>query len=200
MNRSEFNILIIDDDEIARDVIVSLLSKEGFSVKSAKDGIEGIATLKMNRFDLVITDLKMPGADGIEVLKEAKRIDPKTSVVILTAYGTLDNALEAIRLGAFDYITKPFKLQELLFVVENAMKTAELVRENEELRSMLRMTVADLEVINNRDDTFRPEITVNMLERIARLRDLGVLTNEEVEVLKERLLRSGRNAEGIGSR
>ncbi len=200
MNRSDFNILIIDDDEIARDVIVSLLSKEGFSVKSARDGIEGIATLKMNNFDLVITDLKMPGADGIEVLKEAKRIDPKIAVVILTAYGTLDNALEAIRLGAFDYITKPFKLQELLFVVENAMKTAELIRENEELRYMLRKTISDLNVINNVSASEHPEITVNLLERIARLKQLGVLTADEVNVLKDKLLRSSEDAKGIGSR
>ncbi len=200
MNRSDFKILIIDDDEIARDVIVSLLSKEGFSVKSARDGIEGIATLKMNNFDLIITDLKMPGADGIEVLKEAKRVDPKVAVVILTAYGTLDNALEAIRLGAFDYITKPFKLQELLFVVENAMKTAELLRENEELRDMLRKTIADLNVINNVDIREHPEVTVNLLERISRLHQMGVLAAEEVDLLKEKLLRSRENAEGIGSR
>ena len=200
MKKSDFKILIIDDDEIARDVIVSLLSKEGFSVKSARDGIEGIATIKMNNFDLVITDLKMPGADGIEVLKEAKRVDPRIAVVILTAYGTLDNALEAIRLGAFDYITKPFKLQELLFVVENAMKTSELIRENEELRYMLRKTISDLNVINNVNASNRPEITVNLLERIARLQQLGVLTTDEVEVLKDKLLRSSENAEGIGSR
>lgn len=154
----------------------------------------------MNNFDLVITDLKMPGADGIEVLKEAKRVDPRIAVVILTAYGTLDNALEAIRLGAFDYITKPFKLQELLFVVENAMKTSELIRENEELRYMLRKTISDLNVINNVNASNRPEITVNLLERIARLQQLGVLTTDEVEVLKDKLLRSSENAEGIGSR
>ncbi len=200
MKKSDFKILIIDDDEIARDVIVSLLSKEGFSVKSARDGIEGLATIKMNNFDLVITDLKMPGADGIEVLKEAKRVDPRIAVVILTAYGTLDNALEAIRLGAFDYITKPFKLQELLFVVENAMKTAELIRENEELRYMLRKTISDLNVINNVNASDHPEITVNLLERIVRLQQLGVLTADEVEVLKDKLLRSRENAEGIGSR
>ncbi len=200
MKKNEFKILVIDDDEIARDVVVSLLSKEGFSVKSARDGIEGIASLKMNSFDLVITDLKMPGADGIDVLKEAKRIDPNIAVVILTAYGTLDNALEAIRLGAFDYITKPFKLQELLFVVENARKNSELVRENEELRFLLRKTLRDLEVINSVGESLNPEVTVNIIERLVRLKDIGILSDDEMEVLKDKLLRSFKDAQSIGSR
>ena len=117
IKRSDFRILVIDDDEIALDVVVSLLNKEGFTVRSARDGLEGIRALRTEDFDLVITDLKMPGADGIEVLKEAKKLKDNILVVIITAYGTLENALEAIKLGAYDYITKPFKLQELLILV-----------------------------------------------------------------------------------
>ncbi|HHN65364.1 MAG TPA: response regulator [Nitrospirae bacterium] len=191
IKRSDFRILVIDDDEIALDVVVSLLNKEGFTVRSARDGLEGIRALRTEDFDLVITDLKMPGADGIEVLKEAKKLKDNILVVIITAYGTLENALEAIKLGAYDYITKPFKLQELLILVENAMKRHELLRENEELRQHLRSTYRDMEMLKSIGRVTEPTLRVNILERIARLRELGVLDDADVEMLKEQLL--GRN-------
>ncbi len=191
IKKSDFRILVIDDDEIALDVVVSLLNKEGFTVRSARDGLEGIRALRTEDFDLVITDLKMPGADGIEVLKEAKKLKDNILVVIITAYGTLENALEAIKLGAYDYITKPFKLQELLILVENAMKRHELLRENEELRQHLRSTYRDMEMLKSIGRVTEPTLRVNILERIARLRELGVLDDADVEMLKEQLL--GRN-------
>ena len=111
MKKNGITILVADDDEIVREVIISLLSSEGYTVKAAKDGLEAINILKMENINLVITDLRMPGADGIEVLKEAIKMDPDRAVIILTAYGTLDTALKAIREGAYDYITKPFKME-----------------------------------------------------------------------------------------
>ncbi len=200
MERNNFRILVIDDDEIARDVVVSLLSKEGFSVQSARDGIEGIMAIRSTDFDLIITDLKMPGADGIEVLKEAKRLRPDAAVVILTAYGTLNNALEAIQLGAYDYITKPFKLQELLIVVENAKKRAELVKENEELREHLRNTYRDLEMIDSIGKSPDPELKISILERMARLKELGILNDTDIEILKERIIGGRTSAKGFSGR
>ncbi|RMG03842.1 MAG: response regulator [Nitrospirae bacterium] len=200
MERSKFRILVIDDDEIARDVVVSLLSKEGFTVDSARDGIEGLAAVKKNDYHLVITDLKMPGADGIEVLKSVRNINPSTAVVILTAYGTLDNALEAMRLGAFDYVTKPFKLQQLLIVVENAMSRSILREENEELRRILRETYRDLETIKSIRESGSEIVIMSTLERIGRLSDRGVLDRDEAELLREELMKGKTDAARSGSR
>jgi len=200
LEKRDFKILIIDDDEIARDVVVSLLSKEGFSVYSARDGIEGIRALKLDLYSLVITDLRMPGADGFEVLKAARDFNPRAAVVILTAYGTLDNAIEAIKCGAYDYITKPFKLQEILIVVENALKRAELMEENEELRLHLRNTYRDLEMIKTVKRRATPDLTMNFLERLARLRQMDIISEGDVEILKEKLLSGAVNATGTDSR
>ncbi len=200
MEKKDFKILIIDDDDIARDVVVNLLSKEGYSVSSARDGIEGIRALKLDFYSLVITDLRMPGADGFEVLKAARSFNPKAAVVILTAYGTLDNAIEAIKCGAYDYITKPFKLQEIIIVVENARKRAELMEENEELRVHLRNTYRDLEMINTVKRRAAPEVTMNFLERLGRLRQMDVISEDDVEILKERLLLGAVNATSADSR
>ncbi|NOY65178.1 MAG: response regulator [Nitrospirae bacterium] len=199
VKRSDFRILVIDDDEIAKDVVVSLLMKEGFSVTSARDGLEGIKEIRTKDFDLIITDLKMPGADGIEVLKEAKRLKRNVLVVIITAYGTLENAIEAIRLGAYDYITKPFKLQELLILVENAMKKHELMKENEELREHLKSTYRDMEMIKALGRITEPTLKVSILERIARLRELGVLDDTDVAILKEQMIGSDLSAKGFDS-
>ncbi len=198
MERSKFRILVIDDDEIARDVVVSLLAKEGFSVDSARDGLEGIAAVKRSEYHLVITDLKMPGVDGIEVLKSVRNLSPSSSVVILTAYGTLDNALEAMRLGAYDYITKPFKLQELLIVVGNAMNRTILKEENEELRRILRETYRDLEMIKSIRESGVEEVMLSTLGRLERLREIGVIENPEAEILKDNLLQGREDAARTG--
>lgn len=99
MDKKEFNTLIVDDDEIARDVISSLLKNEGYNVFSAIDGLDAIGILKERHINFVITDLMMPGADGIEVLRYALKINPYISVVILTAYGNINNAFAAMKEG-----------------------------------------------------------------------------------------------------
>ena len=101
MIKKAFGILVADDDEIARDVINSLLSNKGYTVFMAKDGLDAIRVMRREEIRLVITDLRMPGADGIEVLKSALRINPPMAVVILTAYGTPDTTLHAMKEGAY---------------------------------------------------------------------------------------------------
>ncbi len=194
MEKKDFRILIIDDDGIVRDVVAGILSKEGYTVSSAVDGLEGIKALKQSEYNLVITDLRMPGADGLEVLKAAKKLNPEAAVVIFTAYGTLDNAIEAIEFGAYDYITKPFKLQEIIIVVENAFRMANLIEENEELRSHLRDTYRDLEMIKAVKSHADPDVMVSFLERLARLRQMAIIDEEETEILKERLLSGAADA------
>ena len=189
MEKKDFKILVADDDEIARDVISSLLSKEEYPVVTAKDGLEAIRVLRLEGINLVITDLRMPGADGIEVLKYAVRKNPDIAVVIITAYGTLDTAIEAIKEGAYDYMTKPYKVQEILALAEKAFKRELLIQENRELIQHLRDTYRDIEIIKTIAGSKNIEITTSWIERIERLKGMNVLTTDEVEILKERLVK-----------
>jgi two-component system, NtrC family, response regulator AtoC len=189
VEKKHFKILVADDDEIARDVISALLSKDGYPVILAKDGIEAIRALRIEDIGLVITDLRMPGADGIEVLKYTVRKNPDIAVVIITAYGTLDTALEAIKEGAYDYMTKPYKVQEIIALAEKAFKRGLLIQENKELIQHLRDTYRDIEVIRTIAGSRNPEITTSWIERLERLKRMNVLTADEVVILKERLTR-----------
>jgi len=186
VEKSEFRILVADDDVMVRDVIVKFLSEQGYHVITANDGPEALRLLRVEDINLVLTDLRMPGADGIEVLRTATRINPKINVVILTAYGTLDTALEAVREGAYDYIAKPFVMQQLLLVVRNAYKLSLLSRENERLLSQLK------DVYRNRESTGPAGPGENAgappdsLSRIEKLKELNLINDEEARMLKSR--------------
>lgn len=189
MKKEEFTILIADDDEIARDVLKEILKEEGYPVLVAKDGLEAINLLRREEIKLLITDLKMPGADGMEVLRTAMRHNPETMVVILTAYGTLDIALQAIKEGAYDYLAKPFKVEEIVFLAAKAFERAQNLAEIKELKNLLRETFRDLKVINNIARSGEPRIITDWIERIERLKEKNILSNEEAETLKERLVK-----------
>ncbi len=189
MKKEEFTILIADDDEIARDVLKEILKEEGYPVLTAKDGLEAINLLRREEIKLLITDLKMPGADGMEVLRAAIRNNPETMVVILTAYGTLDIALQAIKEGAYDYLAKPFKVEEIVFLAEKAFERAQTLAEIRELKNLLRDTFRDIKVINNIAKSSEPGIITNWIERIERLREKNILSQEEAEILKGRLVK-----------
>jgi DNA-binding NtrC family response regulator len=197
--KKEFKILVADDDEIAREVISSLLSKEGYSVLSARDGLEAIKILRMENVTLVITDLRMPGADGIEVLKHAVRTDPDIAVVVLTAYGTLDTTLEAIKEGAYDYLTKPFKAQEMLILADRAYKRSLMINENRELIKHLRDTYRDLEIIKTVASSNNPEVTTAWIERLEKLKVMNILTDDETLILKESLVKGDGKRESFNS-
>jgi len=147
VNKSEFKVLVAEDDDIVRDVIVKFLTEEGYSVVVANDGLEAIEMLRLEDIKLVLSDLRMPGADGMEVLRSAMNINPNIAVVIITAYGTLDTALEAMNEGAYDYVVKPFVMQQLLLVVRNAFKMAMLMEENNKMANQLKETHRKLEAI-----------------------------------------------------
>jgi len=138
-------ILLAEDDEGLREILQEYLNKPGRVIRSLKDGLEAIDALKGAFFDLVITDLMMPGADGIQILREVKRSHPESIVIIMTGYASLDTAIEAIRGGAYDYIPKPFRLDELEVVIGNACEKINLVRENRHLLQRLKETMAELE-------------------------------------------------------
>jgi DNA-binding NtrC family response regulator len=189
VDKKNFRILVADDDDIARDVITTLLTREGYSVTAVNDGLEAIERLRVEQIHLVITDLKMPRADGIEVLKYAVRSDSDTAVVILTAYGTLDTTLEATKEGAYDYLTKPFKTQEISILAERAYQRAQLIADNRELKQSLRDTYRDLELLRTVAASNNPEVTTGWLERIEKLKTMNVLLAHEADALKERLVK-----------
>jgi len=118
---SKGKILVIDDEDIVRTSCSRTLSPEGFEVSLARNGVEGLKMAGEDRFDLVLTDLKMPDMDGIEVLRSIKGKWPETEVIIVTGYQTVDTAVKAIKLGAYDYIEKPFTPDALISAVTAAL-------------------------------------------------------------------------------
>src|SRR6476659_6591074 len=126
-------ILVIDDEEIMREILETLLTREGYEVRLAASGAEGLELARAVPFDAAIVDIMMPGLDGIATLDELKRIDEDLAVIIITAYASVESAISAMKGGAFDYVTKPFKNEEVLVVLRNAMERRRLVSENREL-------------------------------------------------------------------
>ena len=127
-------ILVVDDEEIMREILETLLTREGYDVKLASSGEEGLDLARALPFDAALVDIMMPGINGIETLDELRRIDEDLAVIIITAYASIESAISAMKSGAFDYITKPFKNDEVLVVVRNAMERRRLVHENRNLR------------------------------------------------------------------
>jgi two-component system, NtrC family, response regulator AtoC len=119
-------ILVVDDEANLRKVLSAQLTRDGYEVHVAEDGEAGLAFLKEHHIDLVITDLRMPKVDGMDLLRAALRDDPQRPVVMLTAHGTVDNAVEALKTGAFDYMTKPFDQNEVRVIVKKALRTRDL--------------------------------------------------------------------------
>jgi len=118
-------ILIIEDDEKMRNALIEILTEEGYIVDIAENGKVGIDKIKKNHFDMVLTDLIMPVIGGMEVLHEVKKLKPKTLVILITAFATIENAVESMKSGAADYITKPFKIDEIQTKIRKALKEAE---------------------------------------------------------------------------
>ena len=130
------NILIIEDEAAIRRVLTKILTEESadYTVSEAEDGLSGIEMIKKEDFDLVLCDIKMPKMDGVEVLEAAKKLKPETPIVMISGHGDLDTAVNTMRLGAFDYISKPPDLNRLLNTVRIALDRKELVVENTRLK------------------------------------------------------------------
>ncbi|TFH64125.1 MAG: sigma-54-dependent Fis family transcriptional regulator, partial [Candidatus Zixiibacteriota bacterium] len=130
-------ILVIDDKDSMREMLTVSLTSEGYDVEVASSGDVGIAKSKEKHFDVILTDLKMPDISGMDVLTQVKEHDPETAVIVMTAYGTVDTAVEAMKLGAFDYLQKPFSTEELLLKLDKLLRFEQLAMENEGLRRRL---------------------------------------------------------------
>ncbi|MBN2799336.1 MAG: sigma-54-dependent Fis family transcriptional regulator [Deltaproteobacteria bacterium] len=130
-------VLVVDDDPSNLSTLTRILVREGYEVRSADNGREALVALRDAAVDLVLTDLKMPGMTGHELLRAVKKLSPSVEVVVMTAYGTVETAVEAMKEGAYDFVAKPLKRAELLKVLEKALEKRGLLLENERLRAQL---------------------------------------------------------------
>ena len=135
---ADATILVVDDERSMRDLLAIMLKREGYEVTTADGGEAALAALKGTGFDLVITDLRMRGMDGLGVLRAAKELDPQAVVLVVTAFASTETAVEAMKLGAYDYITKPFKLEEIRLIIAKALERKRLHEENAALKRQLR--------------------------------------------------------------
>jgi CheY-like chemotaxis protein len=160
---NEFRILVVDDERMYRTLLQKTLAEEGYQVTVAEDGNRAAELIEAQPFDLVLTDLAMPGLGGIDVLRFANRQDPKIKVIIVTGFASLDTALAAIREGVYDYVTKPFQLEEIKITVGNAAAHVLLAREREVLAAKLAKAYETIEELSKNDKEFS--------ERVAKIDD-----------------------------
>lgn len=156
-------ILVIDDERSIRNTLREILEYEKFDVDDAEDGAVGLEKIKSNTYDLVLCDIKMPKVDGMEVLEQAQQSKPDTTIVMISGHGNIDTAVEAIKKGAFDYISKPLDLNRLLVTIRNAMDRSSLVEETKVLRKKINKSknteiIGESEAISNIKD---------MIDRVA---------------------------------
>ncbi len=138
MSKKSTRILVVDDEEIIRESLSAWLLKDGFTIETVPDGPSAIAALESEEWSILLVDLKMPGMDGLEVLRRSKEIQKDAAVIIMTAYATVETAVNAMKLGAFDYLVKPFDPEELTLMVQKIVAQQNLVRENVILRKVLK--------------------------------------------------------------
>ena len=159
--------LVADDDQTHREIFTDLMVEEGMEVDVVEDGEQAISNIQQRAYDVILTDLMMPGKDGITVLRAARSKNKDTLVIIITGFGTLETAIEAIRSGAHDYITKPFKLEELQLVLKNVKEKIILVRSNRELREWLDQALKEVDSLKRE----RQEALQQLEEANERLSD-----------------------------
>jgi DNA-binding NtrC family response regulator len=133
-----FSILIVDDNREIRSILEEYLREEGYLAQGAADGKEALEKYAETPFDLIITDLNMPGMTGIELIREIAKGDNTTEFIIITGYASLDSAIESVKAGAFDYLVKPFRIEELKVVIKNARDKIVLKKANKELFDKLK--------------------------------------------------------------
>src|SRR5580698_5205865 len=158
-------ILVVDDEESIREFLDIMLRKEGYEVTSAEDGQKAIETLKKKTFDLVISDLQMPNVTGIELLKHVRETQPDLLFMMITAFGTTETAVEAMKLGAYDYITKPFKIDEVRINIANALRSRNLEVENRTLKKELNKEYSFQNLVGNSEAQHR---IYEMIRRVSQ--------------------------------
>ena len=217
-------VLIVDDDQICREILRETLESQEIEVALAGDGLEGLDRLSSQPFDILITDLNMPRMDGLTLLQEAREHYPHILTIIITGYGSLESAIEAIRKGTYDYIQKPFKIEEIQIVTRNAIEKITMLREKQRILEELGLVYRKLNQIEAQqgksektpqegDDGFVQTLNtialfprhmlplslfekspdesggvLAVLERLKDLRQQGIINDDELDLLKKRVL------------
>ncbi|MCX6833249.1 MAG: sigma-54 dependent transcriptional regulator [candidate division Zixibacteria bacterium] len=185
-------ILVIDDKDSMREMLTASLTSEGYDVEVAGSGDVGIARSKEKHFDVILTDLKMPDISGMEVLTQVKEHDPDTAVIVMTAYGTIETAVEAMKRGAFDFLQKPFDIDHLQMLVERALENQRLVAENLLLREELAQSLGFAQIIGASEKM----VEVSRLVQKVAPSDTAVLLTGESGTGKELFARAIHSLSG----
>jgi DNA-binding NtrC family response regulator len=209
-------ILVVDDEIFVRELLMEFLSKQDFEVVLAESGEKAIETIKSNPAQVALIDLKMPGMDGLKTMQEVKRISPHTLAIIMTGYPTIETSIEALRGGAYDYVVKPFKLNELKNAIDRALNEHRLRLEINELKERIKNLERDLKVYQisgRRSDVSKPQAgsdlshiaggalyrvkpkvndkensVLEQIRKLGELKEKGLLSQEEFESKKSELL------------
>ncbi len=168
-------ILVVDDEESIREFFEIMLKREGYEVFSAQNGKEGFEAFKKNPVDLIISDIQMPEMSGMELLVKVKETDPETPMIMITAFGSTETAVEALKMGAYDYIQKPFKLDEVKIVIRQALEKRSLKMENVQLKKELGTRYAFDNIIGGAPPMLR---IYELVKRIANTKSSVLITGE----------------------
>ena len=144
-------ILVVDDQNRQRETLVQVLEQWGHEVRQATDGQAALDMVKSEPLDLILTDLRMPGMSGVQLLEGCRELRPDIAVIVMTAYGTIEGAVEAMRLGALDFLTKPIDLDQLEVVVQRTLGMGRLVKENRALRRRLAESTGGFRLLGGSD-------------------------------------------------
>jgi len=207
-------ILVVDDELFVRELLLEFLGKQGFEVHLAESGEKALEVAKTTPVQIALIDLKMPGLDGIQTLKELKKITPEILPIIMTGYPTIESAVEALRSGACDYVIKPFKLNELRSSIDRVLKEHQLKYEIDELKGKIKGLEEELKKYqkgNRNPDSFKfnlgsgitsiaggamyareqkpvDSVIIEQIKKLSELKEKGLISDKEYELKKGELL------------
>lgn len=169
------SILIVEDEKILRVSLADALTEEGYTVLSVEGGEDAVSTIKQGEFSVVISDIRLPDISGIDVLRQCMKLSPATPVIMMTAFGNIEDAVESMRIGAFDYITKPFNLEEMIVTVSKALEVHNITEENIRLKRELSSQFSTETIIG---ESKAMQTVFAMLDRISRTESTVLILGE----------------------
>ena len=171
----KISILIVDDEESVRDSLYNWFVEDGFRVECAENAKKALTMLESDQFDIVLADIKMPGMDGLEMLKRIKALKPDSVVIVMTAFATVDTAVKALKDGAYDYVTKPFDPDDLTHLIRNATKQISLAEENENLKKQV-ISLENVEDLIGQSEAMKS--VLRQIESVAQTNSSVIITGE----------------------